>query len=75
MQFLHGFELLLSLHTSIVKSLIFLFDALYLPLHFLLPVGIFELTTFVIFILEFPVLFKFVLLFALEGGLLDRFVK
>ena len=71
MKLVHGLNLLLSLHSCVLKSLILDFDSLYFTLHFLLPVAIFNLTAFMVVILELPDLLELLLFLYLKSSLVD----
>ena len=74
LELLHGLILLLSLNSSIFKSLVLLFDSSNFLFDFALPLRVFNLSSFVVLKLKFPNCFKFMFLLHFETGLLDSFV-
>ena len=62
LQFIHRFNLLLSLSSSIVKGLILLLDSSDFSLDFGLPITVLKLSAFMILVLKLSYFFKFVLL-------------
>ena len=75
LKFVHSFYLLLSLHAGVFKCLILNFDPLNFSFDFLLPIAVFDLTAFVIFVLELPNLVEFLLFLHLQGGLVDALAQ
>ena len=71
LQLVHGLDLLLALHASVLKGLVLDFDALNFAFDFLLPVTVFELSPLVVLILVLSNGFELFLLFDLEGCLVD----
>jgi len=71
LKLVHGLDLLLALHASVIESLVLLLDALDLFLDLHLPLAVLELATFMVLVLELTNFFELLLLFDLESSLID----
>ena len=75
LKLLHSLKLLLSLFSCVLQSLIFLLDSCYFSFDLHLPICIFNLSSFMIFIFELSNFFKFMLLFNFQDTLLYRLIQ
>ena len=73
LQFVHRFDLLLSLCTSIVEGLVLLLNEGDFALDFLFPLSVIVLLSFLILLFELANLLQLGLFFDLKNGLLNGF--